>query len=199
MADDAPKVMVSSSNDRTSDAALRRRFTVSTIFEMIDKDIIGPEESFELIEGDIIPISPKKNPHEALKLKLNIAFVRALPDHLLLGVETTVYLSDDTFVEPDLSLFPRELATDAVRGGDLKLVIEIAASTLRYDRDIKAPLYARHGVPLYWLIDVEAREVWAHAEPRADGRWGLIRRFGADDTLTLDAIPGFEIRLADLA
>lgn len=175
----------------------RRPLSVADVEGMVAAGLFGPEERFELIDGDIYTMSPKQSRHEAVKLALNRRLSRTAPDHLLVGVETTVFLDKVSFVDPDLTLFPAKIPSGQVRAGDLLLVVEVAVSTLRYDRDIKAELYARHGVPLYWLIDAERRETWVHAAPR-DGVWGLIKRVGTDEALTLDAVPGFSFRLAEL-
>jgi Uma2 family endonuclease len=183
-----------------SDAALppRRRFTVDDVWRMIDAGVFHPDERYELIDGDIYPMNAKKSRHEGAKLALNKLLVRAAPDVLRVGVETSLFLGDDTFVNPDLTVFLAVLPSEAVRGPDLVLLVEVSATSLRLDREVKAPLYARYGVPLFWLVDAGAAEIWAHSAP-VDGQWGLVRRLGPDDVVTLDAIPGLAFRPRDLA
>jgi hypothetical protein len=87
----------------------RRVFTVEDIARMIDAGIIGEDEKFELIEGEIVMSAAKGFAHERIKAALTIAVARALPDHLTMGVETTLRLTSTTMLEPDIAVFPKEL------------------------------------------------------------------------------------------
>jgi Uma2 family endonuclease len=183
---------------RAADGFSRRAFTVADIFKMIEAGIIDEDENFELIEGEIVPMSPKGNQHEVIKAALNrIIAMHAAPD-LRLGIETTLYLSDDTFAEPDLSLCPKRILPEDVRGCDVRLAIEVASSSLGYDRGLKSSLYARHGIREFWVIDAVKRHAWIHREPRPDGSWGMLTEHGPDDDLTTDVLPGIAIRLSKL-
>jgi Uma2 family endonuclease len=174
----------------------RRRFTVAEVWAMIEHGIIDPDEKFELIDGDFLPMSPKNHRHERTKHILNRALGRVIDDSLFVGIETTIYLDEWTFVEPDLVVVPERLRTEEVTGPDILVAIEIADTSLRRDRDLKAPRYAQAGVPLFWLIDVNARRITIHERP-VDGVWTLIRVAGEADVLTVPALPGFSFRLAD--
>lgn len=164
---------------------------------MIEAGIIDEDERFELIEGEIVPMSPKGNQHEVLKLALNEIIAKAMPEGLRLGVETSVYLADDTFVEPDLCLYPKRLLPEDVRGTDLLLAIEVAGSSLGYDRGLKAKLYATHGVQELWVINAATRITWVHTGPAA-GTWASIVERGRKRPLTTDALPGVVITLDSL-
>src|SRR5436305_10501929 len=101
---------------RAAEGFDRRAFTVSEVLRMQEDGIISEDENFELIEGEIVPMQAKSHVHELLKSALNYHLVRSLPDTLWFGVETTVYLSEDTFVEPDLAVYPRGMKLESVRG-----------------------------------------------------------------------------------
>ena len=75
------------------------------------------------------------------------------------------------------------------------LVVEIAVSSLAYDRDVKAQLYAQHGIPEYWLIDANERTTWVHKGPSA-GNWPSIAKHGPEEILTTPARPGLAIKLS---
>ena len=77
------------------------------------------------------------------------------------------------------------------------LLIEIAVSRLAFDRNVKARLYARHGIREYWVIDATERVTWVHTGPAGEGWTSIVER-GPQETLTTDALPGFSIRLADI-
>src|SRR5437763_1770834 len=133
----------------------RRAFTVEDISRMIEAGIIGEDEKLELIEGEIVMMAAKGIAHERIKSALIVAVARALPDHLTLGVEITLRLTNTVMLEPDLAVFPQELFRKSTSGfaqldpGEADLVIEVAASSLRYDKSLRAPLYARHQVREY--------------------------------------------------
>jgi len=178
----------------------RRAFTVEDIRRMIEAGVIGEDEKFELIEGEIVMMAAKGVAHERVKSALNIAVVRALPDHLTVGVETTLRLTDTIMLEPDIAVFPKKLFEKSPHGfarldpGEACLVIEVAASSLAYDKGLKARLYARHRVGEFWVVDANERTTWVHTGPSGDG-WSSVIRCGPEDALTASALPGLSIRL----
>jgi Uma2 family endonuclease len=174
----------------------RRAFTVDEVLRMQDAGIFGPDERFELIEGEIVGMQAKNSLHERVKLALNRALSRSLPDDLQLGVETTLYLSKQTFLEPDLTIFPM-MATADVRGPDILLAIEVADSSLPYDRGLKAQLYAKYGVRELWVIDAKGLTTHVHKAP-VDGKWTSVAAMRADAMLTHPAAPGFAVKLGEI-
>jgi Uma2 family endonuclease len=181
----------------------RRAFTVDDIARMIDAGIIGEDEKFELIEGEIVMSAAKGFAHERIKSALTIGVVRALPDHLTIGVETTLRLTNTIMLEPDIAVFPKELfRKSSVRfaqldPGQAALVIEVAASSLAYDKGLKARLYARHRVKEFWVVDANAAVTWVHTGPSGD-QWSSIVERGPDDVLATSTLPGFSIRLSEI-
>jgi len=181
----------------------RRAFTVEDISRMIEAGIIGEDEKFELIEGEIVMMAAKVTAHERIKSALIVAIARALPDHLTLGAETTLRLTSTILIEPDIAVLPRELFRKSASGfaqldpGEAHLVIEVAPTSLAYDKTLKAPLYARQRVKEYWVIDANERVTWVHTEPRS-GRWSSIAKRGPQDAFTTPALPGFSIRVEEI-
>jgi Uma2 family endonuclease len=181
---------------RAAEGFDRRAFTVSEVLRMQDAGIISEEENFELIEGEIVPMQAKGHAHERLKSALNLAIARVLPSKLWLGIETTIYLSADTFVEPDLCIYPDGIILEEVKGADIVLAIEVAATSLAYDREFKAELYARHKFQEYWVVDAINRETYEFSGPRGKA-WRRRDKKNPDEVLTHPALPGFSIRLSD--
>ncbi|HLH50863.1 MAG TPA: Uma2 family endonuclease [Roseiarcus sp.] len=179
---------------RAAEGFDRRAFTVEEILRMQEVGIISDDENFELIEGEIVPMQAKTHVHELIKSTLTFGVVRALPDHLWFGVESTMYLSGNTFVEPDLVVYPRGIKLEEVKGTDIVLAIEVALTSLAYDRGLKAQLYARHGVRELWVIDANRRRAYVHTAPKA-GVWEHIAEFGPEDALICPVIPGFSVKL----
>ena len=180
-----------------------RAFTVEDIRRMVDAGVIREDEKIELIEGDIFMMSPKGMAHENIKHALNLALARAVPDNFYVGVETTLQLADDILVEPDLSVISRDVYKVPSRNfaqpapADVLLLIEVAVSSMAYDRKVKAALYAQYGIREFWVIDANERVTWVHTGPSGDG-WASIVERGPGDPLTTPALPGFSIRLKDI-
>jgi Uma2 family endonuclease len=181
----------------------RRAFTVDDISRMIEAGVIHEDEKFELIEGEIVMMAAKGIAHERIKSALVVAVVRALPDQLTIGVETTLRLTDMVMLEPDIAVFPKELFGKLAAGfaqldpGEAELVIEVAATSIAYDKGLKARLYARHRVREFWVVDANERVTWVHTGPTGDG-WSSIVERGPQDALTTPALPGLSIRLAEI-
>jgi Uma2 family endonuclease len=133
-----------------------------------------------------------------IKAALNEIIARGKPQDLRLGIETTLYLSDRTFAEPDLCLYPKRLLPEDVRGTDVLLAIEVSGSSLGYDRGLKARLYARYAIQELWVIDAAKRVTWVHREPRSDGTWESVEKKSAEAELTTPSLPGINIVLSGL-
>jgi len=182
---------------RAAEGFDRRAFTVDEILRMQEAGVISEDENFELIDGEIVPMQAKTHIHELIKSALNLEIARALPASLWLGVESTIYLERRTFVEPDLVIYPRGLKLESVKGGDIVLAIEVALTSLDYDRGLKARLYARHGVQQLWVVDAAARRTYVHTAASGES-WGRIEERNPGDALAHPALPGFALRLADV-
>jgi Uma2 family endonuclease len=175
----------------------RRAFTAVDVRRMIDAGVLGEDEKFELIEGEIVPMSPSHDPHERMKSALVLALTRWLPDNLWFGVQSSIYLSEMTFIEPDLCIFRRELKSHDVKGSDLLLAIEVADSSLTFDRGTKALLYAKHGTRELWVIDVATKVTSVHTGATGVG-WTAVREVLPNEILRATALPDFNIRIDDL-
>src|SRR5262245_38647100 len=115
---------------RAAEGYPRRAFTVEDVRRMIEAGVIREDEKFELIEGEIVPVSPSHDPHERVKSALILRIAPLIPKEMWLGVQSSIYLAPRTFVEPDLCLYERSLPLEKVKGPDLQLVIEVSDSTL---------------------------------------------------------------------
>ncbi len=180
----------------------RRAFTVDDVGRMIDAGIIGEDEKFELVEGEIVMMASKGIAHERIKSALGIAIARALPGDVTMGFEATLRLTDTVMFEPDIAVFPKDVFKRPTRfaqlePGEAHLVIEVAASSLVYDKGLKARLYARHRVKEFWVVDANTRSVWVHTGPSVDG-WSSITEHGPSDVLTTRALPCFAFRLDEI-
>lgn len=183
---------------RAAEGLPRRSFTVAEIRRMVEAGIIAEDENFELIEGELVPMSPKGNQHEVIKAALLRIFARLAPDDLRLAAATSLYLDERTFVEPDLCLYPKRFLPEDVSGRDVVLAIEVAGSSMAYDRGLKARICARHGVHEFWVVDTKTRDTWVHRRPDVDGNWGSVEKVSPETTLAPVAFPELAIRTTDL-
>jgi Uma2 family endonuclease len=188
---------------RAAEGLPRRAFTVDDISRMMETGIIGEDENFELIEGDLVMMAAKHIGHDGIKNRLVKELVKAAPEGLL-AVESSLQLAKDILVEPDITVIAQSVyvgprkAFARPRPEDVHLVIEIAASSLAYDRGIKAQLYARHQIREFWVIDADELKTWVHTGPSGEA-WSQVVERGAEETITAAALPGFSFRLSDIA
>ena len=178
----------------------RRAFSVGDVRRMIDAGVLSEDERVELVEGDFVMMAAKGYAHEIVKNALNIAIVRSLPDDMNMSVEMSVQFADNTILEPVLVVFRKSALIESeanfckIDPAGLSLAIEVAYSSLAYDKGLKARLYARYGVQEFWVIDANERVTWVHTGPSNDG-WSSIVERGPSDTLTTPALPNFSMRL----
>ena len=148
----------------------RHRITVDEYYRMAEVGVLAPDARVELIEGEIIDMAPIGTEHGSVVDLLNRLLTRAVGDRAIVRVQGAIRLSEMSEPEPDLALLiPRAdfYRHEQPTGFDTLLVIEVSESTLRYDREIKVPLYARHGVPEVWIVDLQNGRVIFHGSPAA--------------------------------
>jgi Uma2 family endonuclease len=176
----------------------RRRFTVAEVEAMVTAGVMEEDERVELIGGELVPMSPKGFEHEVLKTALLDRWYR-LPDREAdLVAATTFRLSEDTYLEPDVVIYPRTTGIRGLNAINVLLVVEIADSSLRYDIGRKAALYVSFGIRELWVIDAVRLTTRVFREPAADG-YRNASDFGPADRLApLIAPQAFALRLDEL-
>ena len=149
----------------------RKRFTADEYQRMGQVGILREGDRVELIDGEIVAMTPIGTRHNASVARANRALVRAAGDDAIVLPQGSVRLDLYSEPQPDLVLLRPQSDFYASRHagpGDILLVIEIADSSIRYDQDVKAPLYAGVRIPEYWLIDLNADVVWRYSSPDQD-------------------------------
>lgn len=180
-----------------ADGLPRRLFTVAEVERMVEVGLIEEGERIELVEGELIPMSPKGSEHEILKAALNACWARRCPPDMLFVPETTFRLSLDTYLEPDFVVVARSTGIRRLDGSSALLAVEIGASSLGYDLGRKARVYAKFGIRELWVIDVGSRILHVLKRPGPDGYLD-VTPWHADDVVTPTLAPAFALRLADL-
>ncbi|MGB0562314.1 MAG: Uma2 family endonuclease [Spirulinaceae cyanobacterium] len=151
---------------------LTRKFTTTQYHQMAQMGIFAPDERIELILGEIITMSPIGLKHLAMVNRLGNLFPLQLMGRAIVSSQNPIRLNDFSEPQPDLALLkPRAdfYASKLPEPTDCLLLIEVADSSLRYDQEIKAPLYAKNQIQDYWLIDVENNRVEVYRDPQANG------------------------------
>lgn len=175
----------------------RRAWTIDELERMMAAGIIDEKERFELIGGEVVPMSPKGAWHENVKRALNKHWVKALPDDLDILTETTLRISPIEYREPDFVFWPTRVAVKDLRPEHLLLTVEVSDSSLDYDLGRKARDYARLGLPDYWVIDAKRLVTRIHREPSGES-FASVLDLAADDMLVPLLVPALAVRLADL-
>lgn len=178
--------------------AWRRRLTVAEYHHMVDAHVFGDDDKVELIEGDLVVMSPQEPPHASVIAWLTRVLVRSLDDSFQVRVQLPLTHARSE-PEPDLAVVATAEFERAPRHPEAALlVIEVADTTLRKDRLVKGPVYAEAGVPEYWIVNVAALQVERHRDPDPVQR--LYRRFDVvvSGEFGIESLPGLTIDVADL-
>ena len=182
---------------RAAQGLERRRFSVAEVEAMVRAGVIDEDERFELIGGEFVPMSPKGARHEWVKGELCRFLQRAAPAHLSVLQETTLRLDAATYLEPDFCVFRRDLDLTQLDGPAVMLAIEVADSSLAYDKGRKIGIYAAYGVREVWVIDANRAVTWLHRRLGAEGYVEILEA-PATELLTPRLAPELALRLSEL-
>jgi Uma2 family endonuclease len=175
----------------------RHRLTVDDYYRMAEVGVLAHDARVELIEGEIIDMAPMGTKHSAAIRHLAQLLQEAVQRRAIVSMQLPLRLGSLSEPEPDLMLTkPR---ADFYRnahptGPDCLLVIEVADTSLPYDVKVKAPLYAQHGVPEYWVIDLDQKVLRRFASPK-DGVWTDVSAVVSPGRIALPGLDGLHIDL----
>ena len=184
-----------------SDMPKKRLFTRKEYHAMGKAGIFAPDERVELLKGEIIAMSPAGDRHSACIVRLNRAFAGLnIANRTLVSVQSPVVTSPASEPEPDLMLLTfRDDLYDfgKPRPQDVLLLIEVADSSLDYDRGIKLPYYSSLGIPEVWIANLQDDRIEAHTEPTPQG-YRSTRIYTRGDTISPTAFPDLQISVNDI-
>lgn len=149
----------------------RHRLTVAEYYRMAEAGILGEDDRVELIEGEIIDRAPIGSEHTSGVNRLNSLFIRNVGEQAIVSVQNPIRLNEYSEPEPDLALlrYRADFYRHAHPGPeDILLIVEVADSSLRYDLEVKLPLYARHGIPEVWIVDLEHWRLEIYRQPEGE-------------------------------
>jgi Uma2 family endonuclease len=161
----------------------RRLFTVDEYYEMARVGILKPDERVELLDGEIVRMSPIGSPHAWCVKRLNRIFSQ-VEARCLVSVQDPLRLDDRSEPEPDIVILQPDTPEDRHPGpADVLLVIEVADSSIRVDRRRKLPMYARASIAEYWIVDLNADRIEVYRDP-SRARYRSVTLLGRGDVVS---------------
>lgn len=150
----------------------RRRLTVDEYRTMTEVGILHEDDRVELLDGELYQMAAMNEPHISCVMRLNRIFVRGVGDVALVSPQSAIRLSNYSQPQPDIVIARYRddfYATAMPRPEDILLIVEVADTSLAYDRDRKLPRYSAAGIPEAWLVDLRRRRVTVYRDPAPDG------------------------------
>ncbi|MEC4853558.1 MAG: Uma2 family endonuclease, partial [Jaaginema sp. PMC 1079.18] len=175
-------------------------FSVEDYQRLGETGIFGQGDRVELIAGEIIKMSPIGTKHQACVARINQILGQELGDRAIVWPQNAIQLSENSQPQPDIALLtPRD---DFYRDrypqpSDILLIIEVADSTIRYDRDVKIPLYGSAGIPEAWIVDLNRNCIEVYQSPDSDG-YRSKQTYDFGQTLTPIRFPQRHLAIASL-
>jgi len=177
-----------------------RLFTADEYQRMAEAGVIGEDEAVELIEGRIVRMPAKDHRHAISTKRANRLFSIRLADSVIVSVQDPILLNDLSEPEPDIALVqtPDErYIENHPRPADIFWVLEIADTSLAYDRDVKCPLFARNGIIQFCLLNLQTRELEDYRDPGPEG-YRSKKTYREGESFDLVAFTAVSIRIRDL-
>ncbi len=171
------------------DLVHRHRYTVDDYYRMGEVGILAADARVELIDGEVIEMPPIGAPHASVVTDLQNRLIATVGQRAIVRVQNPIHLGRHDEPQPDIALVTPPASKYRTRhpeAADLLLLIEVAETSLRLDRDLKLGVYARCAIPEVWLVDLKAGRVTRYRDPRETA-------YGQSEILALDSpvpVPG---------
>jgi Uma2 family endonuclease len=181
--------------------APHRKFTVEDYHRLGEVGILHEDDRVELIEGELIDMTPIGHFHaDAVSLLVRRLGYRT-EGRAIPWPQNPVHLGPRSEPQPDFALLhyrPRGYRDALPTAADVLLLVEIADSSVHYDREVKIPLYARHGIPEYWIVNIPEKRIEVHLDPDPEnGRYRDVRTV-AEGLLTPACFPDLALDVWEL-
>jgi Uma2 family endonuclease len=176
------------------------RITVEDYFRLVETGVLAEDERVELLEGVIVSMAPSGPRHASAVAALGQILSQRVGERAAVRVQLTFLIPPFSAPEPDVAIVPgSHLDYWEAHPARALLVVEVADSSLAQDRLTKSRIYAAAGVPEYWIVNLRDGmiEVLRNPDP-ASASYRHVQRLGRGARLSLSALPGVEIDLADL-
>jgi Uma2 family endonuclease len=183
---------------QAAEGSPRWHWTVAELERIAQAGFFTEYDQFELLGGEMVPMSPEGNRHVTIRGMLTLRFSQMASKDLMVISEPQFNLSSDTYLKPDILVHPIAIKTYDLRPRDALLLVEIADTSLRYDIKTKMPRYAEHGVPEYWMIHAATLMTTVHRQP-AGNVYAVVEEVSSDMLLVPALVPELAVSLGALA
>jgi Uma2 family endonuclease len=169
----------------------KRRFTVTEYYQMAQAGILSEDDRVELLEGEIIEMSPISSRHASCVGRLTRLFSKRVGEQVIVWVQNPIRLSEHSEPQPDIALLKMRsdfYSTEHPKPQDVLLLIEVCETSAEFDRRVKVPLYAKAGIPEVWLIDLVQEQIEVYRAPAEQG-YGDSRTLARGQSVTAQLLP----------
>ncbi len=178
----------------------RKIFNIHEYHKMIDAGVFIGNSNWELIEGEIVKKMVVGDYHISCVNRLNYLLSLKLAGAAIVSIQNPVVISDISEPEPDVALLKfREdfYAASKATAKDVLLLIEVSDSTVSYDRQTKARIYAEAGIEEFWLVNLPRQIIEVYSEPFG-GKYKVVRKFGKNEKISLNFLPDISFDVAEI-
>jgi Uma2 family endonuclease len=176
-------------------SVIHHRFTVEAYDQMIEAGIFSENDPVELINGEIVRKMPIGRLHGAMVNRLNQRLVTQFSGQAIVSVQNPI-VADESEPEPDFAVLTYRndfYSTSKPKAEDVRLLIEVADTSLEYDREIKLPLYARSDIHDFWIVNLIESKIEVYRDPKPDGNYGTRQDYTGGQTIGMLAFPNVKI------
>lgn len=177
-----------------------KKFSADEFHKMIEGGMFIEDDRVELLDGRIVDMTPPGSGHAGCVKGLNRTFAVRVGDRPILSVQDPLSLDPFSEPQPDFALLvPRSdiYRSNHPRAHEVLLVVEVADSSVRWDRETKIPLYARHGIQEAWLVNLVDQHIEVYREPSIKG-YKSIRHAFVGDTVSPLAFPDIILKVEEI-
>ena len=178
----------------------RRRFTVVEYHQMIANGILTRADRVELLNGEVVDMSPISPTHASAVKLINKFFQRRVDDSIIVSVQDPIQLGDYSEPQPDIALLKSRsdfYKLSHPQANDILLIIEVAESSAVRDRLLKAPAYARALIAELWILDLQQDLIEVYHSP-ASGAYQAQRQAQRSETLIPQLLPTLSVPTDDM-
>jgi len=180
--------------------AVHYRLSVARYDQMIRAGILTENDPVELIRGELLEKMPIGDLHVGTVIRLTRLFIKRLPEEVTVSIQNPVVFADSE-PEPDVAILrpkTNDYGSRKPTPEDLLLLVEVAESSLEFDRATKLPLYAEAGIAEYWIANLLDEQLEVYQDPRSDGFYGSKKIYRRGDILYPLAFPELLISVSEI-
>ncbi len=177
-----------------------RLWNVREYHSLMEKGVLNPEERIELIQGQLITMSPKGTLHTSATRRISKTLSISLANKAAIYTQDPIQLNDYSEPEPDVSVVkfdPLDYVSHHPQAEEVYLLIEVADSSLEYDCQVKAQLYAQSGINDYWVIDVRDRKLFLFRKPHQSD-YKIKQILTENESINLLSFPDICLSISEL-